>query len=322
MSSEPDRLNIEEKDKEIYDKLLAKGSPLSRTNGFENKDIFFLAMCLGFDAERQVELKKRLDGGYILSKYLSEEDMTIMYSIAAEAEGLKVLSNRKRVFDIAEQYAAGGIHILNDKIFTGEFGDFTKHLENQLLKKFRELSEKKIPPEQPKTDEQIVSVRELIQRDESEGLEFKSSMSWDYKENKANKRAMEFPVAKTVSAFMNHDGGVLVIGVDDNKDILGLAKDFSTFEKPTRDTFEQNFTNMIENFLGRENTSYAKIRFETLNGLDIAIVELKKSLHPVFLKSEGKEDTFYIRSGNSSRPLNVRQATVYINDHWPKTRML
>ena len=58
-----------------------------------------------------------------------------MYSITAEEGGLEALIDEKKVYAIAEQYAAGGIHILHDRVFSGEFGSFAKHFENLLLKK-------------------------------------------------------------------------------------------------------------------------------------------------------------------------------------------
>jgi hypothetical protein len=47
-----------------------------------------------------------------------------------------------------------------------------------------------------------------------------------------------------------------------------------------------------------------------------AIVKVDKSKRPVYLDPQGKSE-FYIRAGNSSQPLNVREATAYIQDHWP-----
>jgi hypothetical protein len=47
--------------------------------------------------------------------------------------------------------------------------------------------------------------------DESSELEFKSSLRWDYKENKLN-TGLEKVIMKTIAAFNNGDGGVLLIG--------------------------------------------------------------------------------------------------------------
>jgi len=141
-------------------------------------------------------------------------------------------------------------------------------------------------------------------------------MCWDYKQNQKNK-LMEFTIAKTVSAFMNSEGGYLLIGVGDDKKILGLEKDFAVIKKQNRDGFELHFTNLINKYLGKENRPYAKIWFEEINSKVVAVVKVNKSPKPVYVKFNGKEE-FYIRLGNSSHPLNVREATEYIKTHWPQ----
>ncbi|MGP8069674.1 MAG: helix-turn-helix domain-containing protein [Candidatus Bathyarchaeia archaeon] len=50
-------------------------------------------------------------------------------------------------------------------------------------------------------------------------VEFKSSLIWDYQLNKPNP-TLEFAAAKDISVFMNTRGGMLIIGVADNGQIL------------------------------------------------------------------------------------------------------
>ena len=188
---------------------------------------------------------------------------------------------------------------------------------------FSKLSEygsfpKKLKSKSPTLEENKklqVDVRQLIENGEDEKIEFKSSMCWDYDKGKRNK-LMEFTIAKTVSAFMNSEGGYLLIGVGDDRQIFGLGKDFAVIKKPSTDAFGLHFTNIINNYLGKENRPYVKIRFEKLDGKNIAIVKVpNRSPNPVYVRREGKEE-FYIRLGNSSHPLNVREATTYIKDHF------
>ena len=56
---------------------------------------------------------------------------------------------------------------------------------------------------------------------------------WDYEEERYNK-IMGFEIAKTISAFMNSEGGILLIGVKDDETILGLKKDFKLLKKPNK----------------------------------------------------------------------------------------
>jgi len=305
LSSEPDRLYIRKKDKEIFDRILGNGSPLSRDLGFENKDIFFLALSLGYDAKNRRTLDKRL--GYFLSKNLNDEDEAVMCALAVAEEGdLAVLFDRKKVFLIAEEYAAGGIRLLQDKVQSG-MGSFSKRLESSLIQvgkgQKREFQQK-----------ESIKLMELIEKGENEKVEFKSSLCWDYKKEQKHK-SVEHAVAKTISALMNSEGGFLLIGVKDNGEILGLEKDFSVVKKPNTDAFQQHFTNLLNKYIGKENGSWAKMGFKTIGGKVIAIVEVSKSPNEVYLKSEGTEE-FYIRLGNSSHPLNVREANAYIKKHW------
>ncbi|MCH7735123.1 MAG: putative DNA binding domain-containing protein, partial [Chloroflexi bacterium] len=55
------------------------------------------------------------------------------------------------------------------------------------------------------------SIDELIENDEDDAVEFKSTARWDLREHKPNK-VMEDVVVKTVAAFLNTDGGTLLIG--------------------------------------------------------------------------------------------------------------
>jgi predicted HTH transcriptional regulator len=44
-------------------------------------------------------------------------------------------------------------------------------------------------------------------------------------------------VAKTVAALLNTEGDILIIGVDDEHNVLGLQRDFKTLRKSDRDGF-------------------------------------------------------------------------------------
>ena len=60
------------------------------------------------------------------------------------------------------------------------------------------------------------------------------------------------------------------------------------------------------------------MRFAERDGKTIAIAVIpKKAPKEVYLTLDGKP-FFYVRSGNSSRPLDVKQANAYIHSHWGK----
>ena len=62
---------------------------------------------------------------------------------------------------------------------------------------------------------------------ESQTLEFKSSARWNVRAASPDKK-LEHAITKTVCAFLNAEGGTLLIGVDDNGQVLGLEDDWRT----------------------------------------------------------------------------------------------
>jgi len=136
---EPDRFFIEKSDRKDYDRLKKKkDSPLF---GKENKDLFILAVVVGFNEGARQKLNKK--EGYFRSSYLDDKDRALINAIAVSEEGpLDVLVHKDLVFSIAEEYANGGIKLLKDKVFSGEYGSFARKLEFELVKMFEERIKK------------------------------------------------------------------------------------------------------------------------------------------------------------------------------------
>ena len=55
----------------------------------------------------------------------------------------------------------------------------------------------------------IPSVKEILTEEENRYLEFKSSLRWDYRQEKVNPE-LEKVIMKTIAAFGNTDGGILL----------------------------------------------------------------------------------------------------------------
>lgn len=157
-------------------------------------------------------------------------------------------------------------------------------------------------------------LKELILIGENEKLEMKSTLRYDLRQNIVNKN-LEYVIAKTVSAFLNSEGGILIIGVDDNGNALGLEKDIETFSKKDVDGFELHLRNIIKKHLGSNFEKHLKITFPTIDEKTICKVKILKSGKPVFANFEGK-DSFYVRNGNSSIPKNREEQSEYEKLHW------
>ncbi len=166
----------------------------------------------------------------------------------------------------------------------------------------------------PKPGDQEIAA--LISRGESATLEFKSSARWDMKQNKADK-LIEGIVVKTVAALLNSEGGGLLLGVDDDRNVIGLAHDYKlSGKKDSRDAYEDFLTGLLLNNLGKDSATLIAITFHELDGKDVCRVEAKKSPKPVFVKDNNGEH-LYIRAGNSTRQPTTKEAIDYCKMHWP-----
>jgi hypothetical protein len=156
----------------------------------------------------------------------------------------------------------------------------------------------------------------LIAQGESASLEFKSSLRWDLRENKVN-RALEAVVLKTLAGYMNGNGGTLLIGVADDGSVVGLDHDYKTLKKPDRDGFEQVLMTAIATKLGGDACHSVQMMFHSLENKEVCRVMVAPASRPMYVK-EGDAPKLYVRTGVSTRELNVQEAINYTSARWPK----
>jgi len=130
MEKIPDRLYIDEDARRMYERLEEEVIFKGKTR----KEQFLFAMAFGFKNILKVSLKR--NEGLFLTKDLKHEDEALINALAIyDSKSVEVLSDKGKVFRIAEEYANGGIRLLIDKIDTTQFGSFEKALEEELVKK-------------------------------------------------------------------------------------------------------------------------------------------------------------------------------------------
>jgi hypothetical protein len=165
----------------------------------------------------------------------------------------------------------------------------------------------------PKSADQEVAA--MIAGGESATLEFKSTARWDLKQNMQSK-AMEQVIVKTVAAFLNTEGGTLLIGVDDSRTVLGLANDYKTLGKrQDRDGFENWLTTLLLDQFGNESSPLIRITFHDMAGQDVCRVAVKPSPKAVYV-TDANAENLYIRTGNATRQLTTKEAIEYSKQRW------
>jgi len=159
-----------------------------------------------------------------------------------------------------------------------------------------------------------INWEDIFRNKEDNFTEFKSSLRFCFREQKYMNH-IEHAVLKTINAFLNGEGGMLLIGVDDDGNVLGLNEDLKLMGNKGKDGLLLHFDNIIINTLGKEQKNDIIIRYEEYKGQEFIFVEVSQSNKPIFMKVNGKEE-FYVRHAASSRPYSMSEATHYIDKHW------
>lgn len=163
----------------------------------------------------------------------------------------------------------------------------------------------------------------LINQGESEYVEYKSSLRYDYRQEKENK-LLENVIVKSIAAFSNAKGGTLIIGVDDNQHILGLENDFSTLKKKDIDYFELHLRKLISNQFGINFSNHRLIiQFPVIEDKVICVIQITRAKKPIYVKVKSKQgqivEKFYVRSGNSSQEItSLKEMEEYIRNRFAK----
>lgn len=101
-------------------------------------------------------------------------------------------------------------------------------------------------------------------------------------------------------------------------EVLGIENDLKTLgSKGDLDHFELTFRNVLRDYLPAEFGPLVEMKFAEDDGKTVAIVQCQGAGKEVFF-TDGRDVTFYVRSGNSTQPLNPRAALEYIKAHWPQ----
>jgi len=159
-------------------------------------------------------------------------------------------------------------------------------------------------------EKRVSDIEHIISKGESENVEFKSTLRTNIHTGDIDKK-MEFEVLKTIVAFLNTNGGTLIIGVRDNGSIEGIEKD--GFDN--QDIYYRHFTNLFKKYIGKEYMPYLKTKIIDIKNKHILLVECAVSQQNVFL-NYNNEELFFIRSGPTSIILNGRDLISYISNRF------
>ncbi len=156
------------------------------------------------------------------------------------------------------------------------------------------------------------NAEELIKRGESKTLEFKSSLRWSLKEDRQDDKGVTHAILKTVAAFLNTEGGDLLIGVADDGSVVGIDVD----RLESGDKFMRHLAQVVRNGLGDRAGTCIDPKTQIVQGKTVCVVTCQRSPEPVFLKWKGLEAAlegdFFVRSGPGTVRLDPESAREYV----------
>jgi hypothetical protein len=181
-------------------------------------------------------------------------------------------------------------------LYADYFSDTAKKI-NQILDVFESLSD----------SEKLI---QLILSGESKTLEFKQTLSLDIKTG-VKAKYIEDSVIKTIAAFLNSDGGTLLIGVEDEGNIIGVNREIDFLFK-SKDKYLLHLKNIIMSRLGADLYPLIDQRAIFLNSKDIVVIKCSPSNSEVYV--DGKD--FYVRTNPSTDKLEGPKLVGYIKNRF------
>ena len=158
---------------------------------------------------------------------------------------------------------------------------------------------------------------ELLKQQESKTLEFKASLRWNLKESRLDDKAITHSVLKTIAGFLNTEGGDFLIGVADDRSVVGIEHD----QLESDDKFMRHLAQAVRNGLGDRAGTCIDPKTQIVQGKTVCLVSCQRSPEPVFLKWGGTEQPpegdFYVRSGPGTVKLTPESAQEYIRTRFP-----
>ena len=156
------------------------------------------------------------------------------------------------------------------------------------------------------------NAEELIKRGESKTLELKSTLRWNLKEDRQDDKGVTHAALKSIAAFLNTEGGDLLIGVANDGSIVGIERD----RLESDGKFMLHLAQVVRNGLGDRAGTCIDPKTQMVQGKTVCVVSCQRSPEPVFLKWKGMESNtdgdFFVRSGPGTVKLPPESAIEYI----------
>ena len=153
-------------------------------------------------------------------------------------------------------------------------------------------------------------LRGFVREGETKYVEFKETLSVDVKKQTKEKYIADSAL-KTVVAFLNTDGGKLLIGVSNDGQIPGLEAEIGKFHK-NLDSFLLYWKNLLKERIGEEYYPFIEYRVIKVDDKPVLFVECKSSQSACYLDRKD----FYVRTNPATDKLEGPKLVEYVKNHF------
>jgi hypothetical protein len=145
---------------------------------------------------------------------------------------------------------------------------------------------------------------------ESKTIEFKETLSKNIRTKQKDKN-LEKAVLKTITAFINSDGGILLVGVNDEGNIKGIENDFFK----SNDDYLNHLHNLIRDYIGEHFYPFIDYKIVNISDMKVLFIKCKQGNEPCYL---GKDEEFFVRTNPATDKLTGRKLVEYIKSRFKK----
>ena len=125
-------------------------------------------------------------------------------------------------------------------------------------------------------------------------------------------RHIRHALLKEVAAFLNTEGGVVLVGVSDDQRITGIEHD--DFKDP--ESYVRKISQVIASSLGEVAATLTQIEIHDYDGKKICAVKCEKSSKPVYCEFKKFGQQTFVRIGNVTAEPPRKEWTDYCKYHF------
>lgn len=237
-----------------------------------------------------LKIRESMHSGGVIPFVSKTELSKAFIPVPRMQDQMRVIESSRKLQDLQDQ-----LHSLQNELSLNPLG------VDRLLDEIDKFSEKIA------SENRADQVRTLIHSDESKTLEFKETYRLCTK-TKEVRKDLEDTVMKTIAGFLNSDGGTLLIGVRDNKEVSGIDIEIDKFHKGSVDKFLLQFSNTLKARIGEQYYPFIEYTISQISSsLRVFVIHCKPSDFECWLDNS----SFYVRTNPATYLLEGPKITQY-----------